>query len=54
MGPVSSGERDGGGRGAAGGRRRGAFVRRECLLPLMPIILEELMLTWKAVRGLFM
>lgn len=48
------GERGGGGRGAAAGRQRGAFVSRECLLPLMPIILEELMLTRKAARGLFM
>lgn len=44
----------GAGWGAAAGRQRGAFVSRECLLPLMPIILEELMLTWKAARGLFM
>lgn len=28
MGPVSAGERGGGGRGAAAGRRRGAFVSR--------------------------
>lgn len=54
MGPVSAGERGGGGRGAAAGGQRGAFVSGECLLPLMPIILEELMLTRKAARGLFM
>lgn len=47
-------EQDGGGWGAAGRRRREAFVRKECLLPLMPIILEELMLTQKSERRLYM
>lgn len=47
-------QRWGVGQGAAAGRQRGAFVSRECLLPLMPIILEELMLTQKAARELFM